>query len=979
MNKTSAFLAILLILSSGTGLRAQDQTLSIEPYLQKAGDYAILYQGRIEPPFNYSQWAAQPFWSDKDVHEGAICFKGILYPHVSLRYDVYQNLVSVISPVRGIAIVPDQAFIDYFIAEGYRHVRIGDYFMRILHEGEQISLVMKRRKLKEGDVIIDMHAVKNLATHDNYYLIPTEALHASIIDPKLLQEVDNVKDLGKIYPEQKKSLKSFSKKSHLKFNLSQKANSLTLCTKQLNAMIAGDKDQITSSKNQTAGSRFQIAGNKYQALPAPAAAFEGRELVTALPSYRSFSKGSIAQYDAFEEYLADDYSVASQLEPIREKHILEEVMVTGFQQKVNAVQVGMEKFRPAQLKNIPLALGEADVMKMVQTLPGVKSMGEASSGFNVRGGASDQNLILLNNNTIYNPMHLFGLFSAFNSDVIGETELYKSGIPSQYGGRISSVMNITSKVADRQQWHGSASIGLLTSKATLEAPIVKDKVSLLLGGRSTYSDWMLKMIPEKSGYKDGSAGFWDLSGTLAINFSRNHRLNIYGYYSDDRFAFSPYNKYGYSNGNGSFELKSRYNDRVSSTITAGFDHYDYFNDETESPYEAARLTFAINQYFFKGSVSYRINDSHQLQMGLQTQLYDVNPGTYGPAGNESFIAQKQLDKEQALESALYVEDQWTITPQLKLTGGLRYTMFNAMQEGKKHTYQAPEFRLSASYNITEDQSVKLGFNTMHQYIHKVSNTSIMSPTDTWTLSSSLIKPQDGYQIAAGYYYQTENHKYEVSVEAYYKQMRNYLTYRSAGQLIMNPNLEKDVLATRGRAYGIELQLRKPIGKLNGWISYSYSRTQLKQQDLDNAQSVINGGDWFSAEYDRPHELKFVGNYKFTQRFSLSVNADYSTGRPTTIPVGQYYDSQQNRLIPFYSDRNSYRLPDYFRMDASFNIEPSHHLTLLTHSWFSIGVYNLLGRRNAYSVYYQAQKGGIQGYKLSIFGAPIPFVSYNIKF
>ncbi len=967
-------LSLLLTLLSGTALQAQGQAPSIESYLQKAGDHATIFQGRIEPPFNYNQWTGHPFWSDKDVHEGAICFKGILYPNTNIRYDVYQNLVSVISPVRGLAIVPDQSYIEYFVTEGHRHVRIGEYFMRVLHEGQQMSLVMQRRKLKAPDVIVEMHTLKNLEISDKYYLIPTALLHASEVDQSQLTEIDDIKDLYKIYPEYKKSLKSFSSQNRLKYNKVHRANSLQLCMGELEKLTNGN-----GGRPQVADTKVQITNNNYQVSPAPAAAFEEHELVTDLPSYRSFSKGSIAQYDAYEEYLADDDSFTGQLEPIREKHILDEVMVTGFQQKVNAVQVGMEKFRPAQLKNIPLALGEADVMKMVQTLPGVKSMGEASSGFNVRGGASDQNLILLNNNTVYNPMHLFGLFSAFNSDVIGDTELYKSGIPSQYGGRISSVMNITSKIADRQKWHGSASIGLLTSKATLEAPIVKDKVSLLLGGRTTYSDWMLKMIPEKSGYKDGTAGFWDLSGTLAINFSRNHRLNLYGYYSNDRFAFSPYNKYGYTNGNGSFELKSRYNDRVNSTITAGFDHYDYFNDESESAYEAARLTFAINQYFFKGNVSYKLNDNHQLQMGLHSLLYDVNPGTYGPIGDKSFIGDKQLDKEQALESALFIEDQWTITPQFKVTGGLRYAMFNAMQKGKQHTYQAPEVRLSASYNFTEDQSVKLGFNTMHQYIHKVSNTSIMSPTDTWTLSSSFIKPQDGFQIAAGYYYQTENHKYEVSVEAYYKQMNNYLTYRSAGQLVMNPNLEEDVLATRGRAYGIELQLRKPIGNLNGWISYSYSRTQLKQQDVANAQSVINGGDWFSAEYDRPHELKFVGNYKFTHRYSLSLNADYSTGRPTTIPVGQYFDSQQNRLIPFYSDRNSYRLPDYFRMDASFNIEPSHHLTLLTHSWFSIGVYNLLGRRNAYSVYYQAHQGGIQGYKLSIFGAPIPFVSYNIKF
>lgn len=960
-------------------LSAQGQNKAIDRYLDKAGDHAALFQGRIEPPLNTKQWNTHPFWDDNETHEGSISFKGIFYPQVKLRYDVYKNLISVVSPVRNLPIVPDQTCIDYFIVDGYRHIPINGYFFRILHESKDYSLLMLRRKLKVADIIVDMHTIKALDTSDQYYIIENQALSSSHLDASQLKEVSNVNSIGKLFPEYKKQLKSFSKKSKLKYKKEVAASSLASCMSQLEKLRIADGKTIAITKDQQVTRKESEIKYTPMAIVAPDDIFAEADLVNGLPSYRSFSKGSIAQYEAYEDFLADDYSVTGDLEPIREKHILEEIMVTGFQQKVNAMQVGMEKFRPAQLKNIPLALGEADVMKMVQTLPGVKSMGEASSGFNVRGGASDQNLILLNNNTVYNPMHLFGLFSAFNSDVIGETELYKSGIPSQYGGRISSVMNIMSKIADRQEWHGSASIGLLTSKATLEAPIVKDKVLLLLGCRTTYSDWMLKMIPEKSGYKNGSAGFWDLSGTLAINFSRNHRLYLYGYYSNDRFAFSPYNKYGYSNGNGSFELKSRYNDRVSSSITAGYDHYDYFNNDIESPYEAARLSFAINQYFAKGNVTIKLTDNHELQTGIQGLLYNVEPGTYEPIGEESFIGYKKLNQEKALETALFAEDKWTITPKFKVTAGVRYTMFNAMQKGKEHTYQAPEFRVSASYNFTENQSVKLGFNTMHQYIHKVSNTSIMSPTDTWTLSSSKIKPQDGFQIAGGYYFQTENRKYEVTLEAYYKQMSNYLTYRSAGQLVMNPNLEDDVIATRGRAYGIELQLRKPIGKLNGWISYSYSRTKLKQQDLNGDKGIINGGDWFAAEYDRPHELKFVGNYKFTERYSLSLNADYSTGRPTTIPVGQYYDEGQDRLIPFYSDRNSHRLPDYFRMDASFNIEPSHHLTNLTHSWFSIGVYNVLGRRNAYSVYYLADKTGIQGYQLSIFGAPIPFVSYNIKF
>ena len=970
-NKITVLLSVIFLSLSGIQ-QAEGQNLSIDSYLKKAGDYANLYQGRIEPPFNYQQWQSHPFWEDKEMHKGAICFDGILYPEVDLRYDVYHHLVTVISPVKVIPIVPDQSKIDYFIVDGFRHVRIGEHFMRVLSEGKTLSLVMRRVKVRSTDVINGMHSYQTLATVDKYFLIETKALNQTTINPEDLHEVSSDKDIARLYPDYKKQIKAIRRDYQLKFRKAYLTSSLPICVNQLDKLLP-------ATQPTGAESGFLSQKNQIFAKAAPDEIFDDTKLTSDLPSYQSFKLGNIAQYNDYEEYMDHDYSITADLEPIKEKHILEEVMVTGFQQKVNAVQVGMEKFRPAQLKNIPLALGEADVMKMLQTLPGIKSMGEASSGFNVRGGASDQNLILLNNNTVFNPMHLFGLFSAFNSDVIGETELYKSGIPSQYGGRISSVMNIMSKVADRQHWHGSASIGLLTSKATLEAPIVKDKATLLLGGRTTYSDWMLKMIPEKSGYKNGSAGFWDLSGTLAVNFSRNHRLNIYGYYSDDRFSFSQDNKYGYTNGNGSIELKSRYNDKVSSTITAGFDHYDYFYDEQQSSYDAARLSFAINQYFLRGNVSIRLNDKHTIQTGIQSLLYNVKPGTYEPLGNESYIAYKSLDKENALESAVYAEDQWTILPELKLTAGVRYTMFNAMQEGKGKTYQAPEFRLSASYNITENQSVKLGFNTMHQYIHKVSNTSIMSPTDTWTLSSENIKPQEGFQLAAGYYLQSDDHKYEVTLEGYYKQMRNYLTYRSAGQLVMNPELYKDVIATQGRAYGIELQLRKPIGKLNGWISYSYSRTELQQQELNGAQALINDGRWFPAEYDRPHEIKFVGNYKITQRYSFSLNAEYSTGRPTTIPVGQYFNQQQNRPLPFYSERNSYRLPDYFRMDASFNIEPSHHLTLLTHSWLSFGVYNLFGRRNAYSVYYQAERDHIQGYKLSIFGAPIPFVSYNIKF
>ena len=372
---------------------------------------------------------------------------------------------------------------------------------------------------------------------------------------------------------------------------------------------------------------------------------------------------------------------------------------------------------------------------------------------------------------------------------------------------------------------------------------------------------------------------------------------------------------------------------------------------------------------------------------------------------EVFTAQERMaGYYKALESAVYIGDEWDITSRLSINAGIRYSMLNALGPRTYYTYQegilpsmssvadsitagngkviktyhGPEFRVSARYAFTDDFSVKAGFNTMRQYIHKVSNTAVMSPTDTWKLSDPNIKPQRGWQVAAGAYYNTPGQLLELSVEGYYKKLIDYLDYRSSAQILMNHHLETDVINTEGYAYGVEFQVKKQVGKLNGWMSYTYSRTFLRQNDPRIARP-INGGEWYPTEYDKPHDFKLVGNYKFTRRYSMSFNMDYSTGRPTTIPAGQYYDQGLKKMQVYYTDRNSYRVPDYFRMDLSFNIEPSHHLTLLTHSSLSFGIYNLTGRKNVYSVYFVSEEGRIQGYKMSIFGAPIPFVTYNIKF
>lgn len=690
------------------------------------------------------------------------------------------------------------------------------------------------------------------------------------------------------------------------------------------------------------------------------------------------------------------------IQSIERVHTLKEVTV--FADKKNTIKqttLGIERLQIKDVKNVPTAFGEADILRIVMALPGVKSVGEISSGFNVRGGATDQNLILYNEGTVFNPSHLFGLFSAFNPDVVKDLELYKSSIPSKYGGRISSVLEINSREGNKKEYKGSASLGLLTSRLNFEGPLVKDKSSFILGGRATYSDWILRQLPEKSGYKDGSAGFFDINASVNHKFSERDVLYVNGYFSQDRFRFQKYDYYKYHNANASVKWRHIFNPKFTGVFTTGWDHYDYLTENTENAAAAYSMKFAINQGYGKADLSWYPNNEHTVNFGMNTIYYKLSPGTNEPKGSGSLIAYDRLQDEKALESAFYIGDKWDVNDNLSLDFGIRYSIFNVLgardyniydsqylpslstiletktdQKGILKTYHGPEFRFSARYAFTNDFSVKAGVNSMRQYIHKISNTSIMSPTDTWKLSDMNIKPQKGVQFAAGIYKSFANNTIETSIEGYYKTMSDYLDYRNGAELLMNHNLETDVLNTKGKAYGVEFMVKKTEGKLNGWLSYTYSRTQLKQDD-PRITLPVNKGGWYNADFDKPHEIKLISNYKFTHRYSVSFNLEYTTGRPITLPVSKYVFA--NGEFVYYSDRNAYRVPDYFRTDLAFNIEPSHHLTLLTHSTITLGVYNLTGRKNAHSVYYVSEDGKIKGYKLSIFGTAIPYISYNIKF
>lgn len=484
---------------------------------------------------------------------------------------------------------------------------------------------------------------------------------------------------------------------------------------------------------------------------------------------------------------------------------------------------------------------------------------------------------------------------------------------------------------------------------------------------------MLKLLPENSEYNNGAASFYDITAGLTHRFSGKSSLHLNGYWSQDGFRFSADTSYRYSNGNGSLKWRYNFHEKHKMELAAGYDMYRYATYDKYNPVNSYEMTFSIQQVYSKLKFKSLLGKDHTLTYGVDAIGYDLSPGSYLPYGEESLVVPDILPKENAIEASAYLSHSWNISERFFMDYGLRYSLFTT----KGKTYHHPEIRVSGRVMITDNISFKAGFNSLTQYIHMLSNTTTMSPTDIWKLSDKDIKPQEGWQAAGGFYTNLFQNKVEISVEGYYKQMENYLDYKSGAVLVMNRNLAADVVQTQGKAYGVEFMLKKPLGKLNGWLAYTWSRTQLREVG-DRGNMAINGGDWYYASYDKPHDLKLVANYKFTQRISLSVNGDYATGRPITIPVAKYQYDGATKL--YYSGRNSHRIPDYFRIDVAMNFDPTHRLDAFTHFSFTVGVYNITGRKNVYSVYFDTNSAGeVKGHKLCIFGAPIPYVNFNFKF
>lgn len=656
-------------------------------------------------------------------------------------------------------------------------------------------------------------------------------------------------------------------------------------------------------------------------------------------------------------------------------NLIAATVVAEKRSNIKALTMGVERMNIRTIKSIPAVMGEADVLRAVLTLPGVTSVGEASTGFNVRGGSADQNLILFNDATIYNPSHLFGFFSAFNSDVIKSVELYKSSIPEKYGGRLSSVLDVSTRDGNSKKFSGNAGIGPLTSKLTLEGPLVNDKTTFILSGRTSYSDWVLHLLPDKE-YKNSSASFYDLNGNIAHTINSRNNLYLTGYLSNDQFRLNSDTLYKYGNRNLNIKWKHIFGTKLYSLTTAGIDHYQYSQSSTSNPLNAYNFGYKLDQASFHEDFNYNPHPKHSMNFGISSIYYRFQPGTMEPKGNASLVVPITVPKEQALESAIHIGDQYSITPDLALNVGLRYSLYNYLGPKNNFTYKGPEYRLSIRYNVADNTSVKLSYNTLRQYIHLLSNTTAISPADVWKLSDPNIPAQLGNQVSLGLYRNFRSNTIETSVEVYYKKIQHYLDYKSGATLLLNTHIETDVINTRGKAYGAELLIKKPSGKLNGWLSYTWSRTLLKVDD-PNAGETINNGNWYPASFDKPHNVNFIGNYRFTQRYSLSLTTIYSTGRPITLPIATFDLGGSQRV--YYSDRNQYRIPDYFRTDISFTMEGNHKLNQRFHNSWSFGVFNVTARKNPYSIYFQSENGIIKGYKLSIFGTAIPFITYNIRF
>lgn len=678
---------------------------------------------------------------------------------------------------------------------------------------------------------------------------------------------------------------------------------------------------------------------------------------------------------------------------------LQEVYVTAQREDANvsANNIGVSTLDVKTIKKIPAFLGEADIIKTLLYLPGVSTVGEGNSGFNVRGGKTDQNLFLFDNTPVFNSSHLFGFFTNINPDAVKDVTLYKGSVPAKYGGRISSVLDITSKEPSTDRLKVRGGVGALSSKVTAEVPIVKNKSAILLGGRVAYVNWLLNSFNDLD-IKNSEANFYDVNGNWTSYLGTKDRLTVSGYLSSDRFKFAADTAYSWQTRNIGVEWNHFFNDKLSVEVSAISGTYDF---DIEGLVQSREYVFnsGISQQSLLSEVTFNPSLSHSLSFGGSFSTYDVGRGEWELPTN-SILITEDIDSEQNREVALYLSDEWTVSDQISISVGVRYVNFQNLgnstvfeyTEGQPRNsltlidstsfgdgdevinYGGLEPRIGLKYSLGIASSIKASYNRHQQFIHTLTNTTGITPIDIWKSSDFYLPQEISDQFSIGYFKNFKQNAYETSVEIYYRDIDNVIDFKNGASILLNKNVEQDILIGTGRAYGVEFYAKKNVGKLTGWWSYTYSRTEKRIQSQFE-EETINDGNFFPAEYDKPHNLAVVGSYQFNKRWSANFNFTFSSGRPFTAPQLEF--PIQGGIVTYFFERNNARIPDYHRFDLGLTLDGSHRKdALLSGSW-TLSIYNLYGRQNAYSVFVGDRKTSSPNtFKLSVLGTIFPSISYN---
>lgn len=675
---------------------------------------------------------------------------------------------------------------------------------------------------------------------------------------------------------------------------------------------------------------------------------------------------------------------------LEEDNQLNEVVISAIKrnENVSSPQMGLQKIDIKEINSVPVLLGERDVLKTLQLLPGIKSAGEGNSGFYVRGGSTDQNLILLDEAPVYNASHLLGFFSTFNSDAIKDVSVYKGGMPAQYGGRLASVLDIKMNDGNRKTYTVEGGVGLISSRLKVEGPIVKDKGSFMISARRTYMDAFLKLSPDSS-INSNTLYFYDLNAKANYQIDDKNTLYLSGYFGRDKLGLS--DTFGFNWGNATVTLRWNhlFNNKLFSNTSVIYSNYNYVlqNFMEENNFE---INSAIKDFNLKQDFEYSLNNSHNLKFGVNAIQHTIAPGKL-TATETSSVNATNYESRKGMELAAYLSDEWNASERLNVVYGLRLSSFALFGPGTIKTYDTDgnvigndvyksgdvvksylnlEPRFSASYQLNEQSSLKAAYTRNVQNIHLMSNSTSTSPTDLYIMNSNNVKPEIADQVATGYFRNFNDNSYEFSAEVYYKWMQNQIEYRSGTDLRGNNNVEADLLYGDGRAYGIELFFKKRFGKFNGWVGYTLSRTE-RQFD------AINNGKWFYAKQDRTHDLSIVGIYKGGPRWTFSSVFVYNTGSAVTFPSGKYQIN--GRTVFYYTEKNGYRTPAYHRLDVSATLEGKPGKKVQS-SW-SFGIYNLYNQQNAFSIDFKDDPDDAsrtQVVRTTLFGI-IPSVTWNFKF